>query len=230
MKMWQIRLEQHFSADDAPAVLTRDLVARFADSVRRAAEGTDVPASTLTRWIQRAIARDRLVPVKGGLYLNHFRRVQGQLADATPWLYLDGVVSLNTVLGDSGVLNNPSNTVTVVVPMDRGPPPRLGRQRTRVGTIHAFGLPRHILEAGVATDRLEAPNAYDHVRATPEKALIDWLYLGRSPRSRRTLPPSGDIDMAMLDHKRLRRLAKAAGVTDALMSWQSPGAAHPSVR
>jgi len=57
-----------------------------------------------------------------------------------------------------------------------------------------------------------------YCRATPERALLDWLYLGHSPVS--TLaPPPGDMDIDLLDRKRLNRLATcmtAAGPVDML--------------
>ncbi len=133
------------------------------------------------------------------------------LADAIAWFHTDAVVSLNTVLGDSGILNNPTTVVTAVVPIDRGrhPPARLGRKATLAGIVHFFGIPRHILQAGKPEDRLEAEEQYEHSRATPEKALVDWIYLGSSPRSRRTPPPRDDIGMELLDARRLRRLIVA---------------------
>lgn len=221
MKAWQARLEQLLSDDDAPAVLTRDTLARFARTARHPYEKQpEIPASTLTHWLKRAVQLGKLVPVKRGLYLNHYRPTPGQLADATPLLYRDAIVSLNTVLGEAGILNNPSHVVTAVVPVDKGhPPPHLGRQPTRAGVLHFFGVPRSLLEAGAAQDRLDPLTTPDHVRATPEKALVDWLYLASSPRSRRTMPPRDDIDLDRLDKRRLRRLANAAGVSKVLQAW-----------
>jgi hypothetical protein len=216
MKAWQARLEAELSRDEAPPVLNRDLLTRFAHT----ANGNAVPVSTLTHWLKRAMQRGLLAPVKRGLYLNCFRPVPGEAVDAAPWLYPDAVVSLNFVLGESGVLNNPSRVVTAIVPVDPGhPPARLGRQRTRAGVFHFFGMPRRILEAGKGEDRLELAGRFEHVRATPEKALVDWLYLARSPRSRRTPPPRGDIDLSLLNMPRLKRLAGAAGLDDTLAAW-----------
>ncbi|MDZ7749790.1 MAG: hypothetical protein U5K43_14080 [Halofilum sp. (in: g-proteobacteria)] len=113
------------------------------------------------------------------------------------------------------MLNNPVRTVTAVVPLDPGaPPPKLGRRDTRAGTFRFHGMPRRIVEAGAPDDRLEPEETWEHARATPEKALVDWLYLAASPRSRRTPPPRGDLDLDLLDAPRLHRLARAAGVTD----------------
>lgn len=229
MKPWQIKLEQMLAARDAPAVLTRALLEQFGATVPRDERGFHyIGASSWTYWIKGLVARGALQPVQRGLYLNRLRARPGTLADAVPWLQRDAVVSLNTVLGDAGVLNNPSRVVTAVVPINAGAPPpaRLGRRQTKAGTVHFYGMPRAVLEAGVPEDRLEDnPNA-DHVRATPEKALVDWLYLGASPRSRRPLPPRGDIDLEMLNEKRLARLANAAGVADVLANWRRAATDH----
>jgi hypothetical protein len=218
MIAWQSRLAGALADPGAPPVLPRDLLRRFARSAR---EGQAVPESTLTWWIRNAAATGQLQAVQRGLYLNRFRNPPGQLADAISFFHRDGVVSLNTVLGDVGVLNNPSRIVTAVVPIDAGfPAPKLGRRRSLAGTLHFYGMPRRILEAGTLADRLEPSRRFEHLRATPEKALLDWLYLGRSSRSRRTPPPPDDIDMDLLDQRRLRRLAKAAQLVDALARWR----------
>lgn len=218
MKPWQMALEAALGAEDAPAVLNRDLLARLSQTSRA---GAPVPVSSLTHWLKAARARGKLKPVVAGLYINRFRARPGSLEDAAHWLKVDAVLSLNTVLGDAGVLNNPSHTVTAVVPIDPGAPsPKLGRMPTRAGMLQFFGLPRRILEAGDREDRLGV--AMDHVRATPEKALLDWLYLGLSPRSRRTPPPRGDIDVTRLDRARLKRLARAMGLDEALAAWVAP--------
>jgi hypothetical protein len=217
MIAWQSRLASALAEPGAPPVLPRDLLRRFA----RSARGQAVPESTLTWWIRNAAATAQLQAVQRGLYLNRFRNPPGKLADAISFFHRDAVVSLSTVLGDAGVLNNPSRAVTAVVPIDIGfPAPKLGRHRSLAGTFHFHGMPRRILEAGTLADRLEPPERFEHPRATPEKALLDWLYLGRSSRSRRTLPPPDDIDMELLDQRRLRRLARAARLTDALAEWR----------
>lgn len=217
MKPWQLRLEEALRADAAPAVLSRDLLARMARSARG---GEDLPTSSLTHWIRAAARNGRLQPVVRGLYLNRWRTRPATLADAAAWLRADAVVSLNTALAEAGVLNNPTRIVTALVPLDAGaPPPRLGRQATHAGSFQFHGLPRRILQAGAPEDRLEPAGSFEHARATPEKALVDWLYLAASPRSTRHLPPRGDVDVALLKRSRLRALARAAGVTAQLDAW-----------
>lgn len=218
MSDWQKTLQRQLASDDAPPVLTRDLLKRYS---RSANDNQSVPASSLTYWKTSMIGEHKLQPVQRGLFLNSFRSRSGTLADACFWYYPDAVVSLNTVLGDSGVLNNPSTVVTAVVPIDRraSPPSRLGRRTTRAGKFHFFGMPRQILEAGEPEDRLDSTGVYEHLRATPEKALIDWLYLGLSSHSRRTAPPRTDIDVEALNKRRLKRLAKAMSLSSDLNAW-----------
>lgn len=209
MKPWQRNLESALSAPDAPAAFDRDLLARFAYSAR----GVCVPARTLSHWLRGAIERGRVSKVIRGVYLNRFRSVAGTPADAAHFLRRDAVVSLNTVLGDAGVLNNPSLTTTAVIPMIAGgDAPRTGRIKTAVGWFHFFAMPLDILQAGSTKDNIDS-DWHDHVRATPERALIDWLYLAASPYSKRTAPPVGDLDLDLLDRRRLARLAAATGVS-----------------
>ena len=219
MKAWHIRLEQTLSDADAPPVLTRDLLDRFARSARN---GKDVAKSTLSWWVRQTTAAGKLVLVQRGLYLNRYRTIPDKLADTVPLFHEDAVVSLNTVLGDAGVLNNPTNTITAVVPFDSGlPSPHLGRKLTKAGSLHFFGIPRHVLQAGKPNDRLEPEHRFEHARATPEKALIDWLYLAESPRSHRASPPRGDIDLTLLKLPRLRRLASDSGLLSKLSAWET---------
>jgi hypothetical protein len=218
MSKWQMPVEKQLASHDAPPVLTTDLLKRFSQAANN---NRSVAVSSLTYWKNTMVAEAKLQPVQRGLFLNRFRSKSGTLSDACFWYHPDAVVSLSTVLGDSGVLNNPSTVVTALVPIDRGanPPSRLGRKQTAAGIIHFFGVPRKILEAGEAEDRLDKTDLYEHLRATPEKALIDWIYLGRSPRSRRTMPPRSDIDIRMLNARRLNRLGKASGLDAALHNW-----------
>ncbi|MCA1798891.1 MAG: hypothetical protein LC632_05350 [Xanthomonadaceae bacterium] len=212
MKTWQIEVERWLSDTGAPGALDRGLVERVANRARNGS----IPASTLSHWIAGAVRRGKLQPVIRGVWLNGFRGAPGRLPDAAQLLRRDAVVSLNTVLGDCGALNNPSAIVTAIVPLDRGPvKPVVGRQQTAAGTFHFFAMPREVLEAGEDADRYD-PEVTDHVRATPERALVDWLYLAASTRSRRVAPNSGDLDMAFLDLRRLERLAKAVKVEDPL--------------
>ena len=67
-------------------------------------------------------------------------------------------------------------------------------------------------------DRLNVDVRY--ARATPEKALLDWIYLGASPRTKISGPPL-DLALDRLNLPRLKRLAKAMDVRAALDAYLS---------
>ncbi len=217
MIAWKQTLERRLSESGAPAALTLGALSRTA-AIARAAP---VPDTTLHAWIKDAIARDRLAPVLRGLYLNRFTWPAGRLADAVPHVRRDAVVSLHTALDEAGAYNNPPAGVTAIVPLDAGPTrPRVGRVDTAQGPIQLRAVPRRVLEAGAVEDRFDLDRGVAHPRATPEKALLDWLYLAKSPRSTLSPPAVHDVDLDVLDTARLARLAKLMGLRDTLELWR----------
>jgi hypothetical protein len=59
----------------------------------------------------------------------------------------------------------------------------------------------------------------EYRRATAEAALLHWLYLSDSPRSRMSVPPL-DLDLDSLDLKRLKRLATGMHLEANLKIWR----------
>ncbi|MGH8227086.1 MAG: hypothetical protein ACREU3_04135 [Steroidobacteraceae bacterium] len=217
MIAWKQALERQLSEPGAPAAITLGALSRAASIARE----TDVPDRTLHAWITDATARGRLAPVVRGLYLNRFTSPPGRLADAVPHVRRDAVVSLHTALDEAGAYNNPPHGATAVVPLDAGPTrPRVGKVTTAEGPIYVRAIPRRILEAGALEDRLDLDRGRAHPRATPEKALLDWLYLARSPRSTLSPPSLQDVEIDELNNARLRRLAKAMGLEQTLTQWR----------
>lgn len=217
MIAWKQALERQLSEPAAPAAITLGALSRAASIAR----GTYVPDRTLQAWIADTMARGRLAAVVRGLYLNRFTSPPGRLADAVPHVRRDAVVSLHTALDEAGAYNNPPHGVTAVVPLDVGPTrPRVGTVTTAQGPVYVRAVPRRILEAGALEDRLDLDRGRAHPRATPEKALLDWLYLARSPRSTLSPPSLHDVDTGELDKARLRRLAKAMGLEQTLTQWR----------
>lgn len=147
-----------------------------------------------------------------------------ELAEAAGWLRPGAVVSLQTVLGDSGVWNNFTDVATAVVPFSvGGTRPSLGVRRVQAGQFHFRGMPERVLLAGKETDRLsEAPG---YLRATPEAALLHWLYFAASPRSSMSQPPL-DVDLEDLSMARLQRLAKAMEIGSRFVDWLSVKRKH----
>ena len=197
---WSTRLELVLAEPSALRVLETASIIQLAKNVRQ-----DISKPSVERWIQQAVAANRLRRVVRGLFLNRLITPPPQLCEAAVWLRPGAVISLQTVLGDSGVWNNYTEWVTAVVPLSsRYATPSLGTVETGAGTFVFRGVPERVLETGAENDRLIA--GVDYRRATPEAALLHWLYLSGSPRSRMSTPPL-DLDLDALDLKRLKRLA-----------------------
>ena len=209
---WTTRLEIALADRVALRVLDKTSIVRLARDMQ-----PEVSEPTVERWIQEAVSVNRLQRVVRGLYLNRLINPPAQLSEAAVWLRPGAVISLQTVLGDAGVWNNFTDWVTAVVPLSRRyTTPSLGRLETAVGTFVFRGLPEAVLEAGREEDRLVSGTSYR--RATPEAALLHWLYLSNSPRSRMSEPPL-DMDQAMLSVQRLRRLSRAMRMSESLEKW-----------
>jgi hypothetical protein len=209
---WTTRLELALADSAALRVLDKTSIARMAEGVR-----PGVSAATVERWIQEAVSANRLQRVVRGLYLNRLVTPPAQLSEAAVWLRPAAIISLQTVLGDAGVWNHFTDWVTAVVPLSgRYTTPSLGQQETAAGVFVFRGLPEALLEAGREADRLESGVTYR--RATPEAALLHWLYLSNSPRSRMSPPPL-DVDWSALSMPRLSRLSVAMQLPDLLEKW-----------
>ncbi len=214
---WSTRLELVLAEPTALRVLDTASIIQVAKNVRR-----DISKPSVERWIQEAVAANRLQRVVRGLFLNRLIVPPPQICEAAVWLRPGAVISLQTVLGDSGVWNNYTDWVTAVVPLSsRYTTPSLGRVETQGGTFVFRGVPERVLETGAENDRLVT--GVDYRRATPEAALLHWLYLSGSSRSRMSPPPL-DLDLGELDLKRLKRLAAAMRLDTNLSSWRARNA------
>jgi hypothetical protein len=192
---------------EAPRVLTVPAIAAILADRRK------LPArNTVFRWIRLQTAAGALRPVTRGLYINQLASPQPTAADAAGFVRSAAIVSLQLVLGEAGVTNNYSDIVTCVLPQSRGHSPSVRAVRAERAEFRFHAMPARLLDsrAGELEDRMDMDFRYP--RATPEKALLDWIYLGASPRTRIAGPPL-DIDASRLDRPRLRRLAKAMGVS-----------------
>ena len=192
---------------------------------------TDIVISeaTFKRWVSSMREAGLLKTVRRGLYLNALAQPPVQPDEAAGHISRGAIVSLQKVLGDAGVLNNFTSRITCVLAL---PPektvggkasfgysqPSTGQVNTLAGIYTFQALPFDLIhKAGALDDCLEV---LPYQRATPEKAFLDWLYLGATSRSHMTLPPL-DLDFDRLDQARLQRLAEAMGVNRALKQWQT---------
>jgi hypothetical protein len=201
-----IQIKSTLLGADAPRVLTVPMIAAVL------ADRRTVPArNTVFKWIREQVGNGVLRPVTRGLYINQLASPRPAAAEAAAFVRGGAIVSLQTVLGGAGVTNNHSDIITCVLPQgpDQSPSVRPVRANRIEYRFHA--LPSRLLDfrAGELEDRMNLDVRYS--RATPEKALLDWIYLGASPRTKVSLPPP-DIDLGLLNTNRLERLAQASGL------------------
>jgi hypothetical protein len=190
--------------------------------------GQDVPISrpslqeALDEWTSLALV-DR---VRRGTYLNLRAYPTPTLAEAAPHIRAGAVISLQFVLGQAGVLNNPTAIVTAVVPLDT-------HVFNAVGTVKAegdrefqfYGMRARFVPAFAGAFAEDAYQPYaPTLTATPEKALLDWLYLAKTSPNWRA-PPAHDLDFDLLDADRLTRLATRMDLLEPLARLQGKGLA-----
>ncbi len=183
---------------DSPRVLNAYMVGRLLTG----------SSATKARKVAQASEAGLIIKVRAGLYMNSFSKPAVALAECAGWIRPGCVVSLQTVLGDAGILHNYTPDVFAVLGteiMTSG-----GSLRSHQGWFHFKRLSPRYQYAGRTEDRFDmAATTYE--RATPEKALMDWIALGKSPRSTMTPPPPMDIEFDDFDQGRLERLSRACG-------------------
>lgn len=167
--------------------------------------GIDLSLSAMVDALTEWQALGLVEKIRRGIYLNLRAHPRPMADEAAPFLRTGAVISLQRVLGQAGVLNNPTDWITCVLPVSAS---------RAVGTIetdrHVFqfaGMKDEMMPSATADWATDAYQPYAHVpTATPEKALLDWIYLSKaSPLWR--LPPRQDIEMDDLDSEKLARLA-----------------------
>lgn len=215
MKPWKLQAEARLLQGETPAVLTTGMLQMIA-----AGHGV-VAASrpTFQRWLAEMAQAQKLRPVIKGVYLNRMGHSDVSPAAAAQWVRSRSVVSLAWVLEQAGLTNNFGDTITCVIPTDPSwPNPQISDRKTRAGTFRFFAMPAHLVDerSGAPQDIRDA--RFDYPRTTPEKALLDWIYLGSSRRSRLTLP-APDLEVGALNQARLKRIAKRMGVQTQLGEW-----------
>ena len=210
-------LEKALLAFDAPHVVTtQDL-----EACLRVSAGARPSAATLTRWVRALTATGALQPVTRGVYLNRLAGPAVHPAEAAQYLRRGAVVSLAWVLERSGALNNFGDTVTCVLPQVPGmAPPKVGERDTTAGPFRFYAMPDRLTAAGSARIDDVQDLHYSYPRATPERALLDWIYLGASVRSRLPPPPL-DLQLRGMSQSRLARLAQAMGIAAQLRDWHA---------
>jgi len=215
MKDWKARAERSLMRAESPQVMTT--AALLALATAGLAEAPS-PA-TLARWVAGLVEAGKLREVIKGVYLNVLGHRDVSPAAAAFLVRSRSIVSLSWVLEQAGVTNNLGDTITCVIPTHPSwPNPNLAERVTRAGTYRFYAMPDQLARPAQARFDDVQDAHYTYARATPEKAFLDWVYLGSSPRSRLHAPPP-DLDMSLLDERRIRRLTKAMQVEDRLGTW-----------
>lgn len=207
---WQKSLFEALRQPASARTLSFAELARVADRVK---PGVNVKSVRL--FVGKAESSGLLKAVRRGLWLNMGVTPAPAPAEAVQRIRSGSVVSLQTVLGDAGVLNNFSSQVYAVVPIKENSNPSLGSIAAGGTIFHFRAIPEDIMNRGAPTDRLAM--AY-YPRATAEAALVHWMYLAKS-RSSSMTEPDTQCDVSVLNMDRLGRLAEAAGVKDETFDW-----------
>jgi hypothetical protein len=108
--------------------------------------------------------------------------------------------------------------VTRVLPHSKDHRPSVRPVKAERIEFRFHAMPARLLDehAGEIEDRIDLD--FKYLRATPEKALLDWIYLGASARTKIAGPPF-DIDAVRLKKARLQRLAKAMSLESQLKTY-----------
>ena len=189
---------------EAPRVLSASKLISFA----KERLGIDLPETT-ANYNLSSLTRDGLLknPTRG-VYLNMLADPQPTIQELAPHLRAGSVLSLQTVLGQSGVLNNPTPWVTCIVP--RSETSKIAGKMTVGGTVFSFSsMSRDAMCESAPEIALQPYTAIP--TATPEKALLDWLYLAKHSR-KWSEPPMFDIDIDMLDDIAMTKLSRMMGI------------------
>lgn len=180
------------------------------------------PADRTLREIVRLLCTTgQLERVRYGVYLNRQAKPAVSAMELAPWLREGAVVSLQRVLSQAGVLNNPTPEITCV--LDASLNRNVGVLDTALGTFSFHGLRPGLLPPPDADWAKDAFEPFTQVpMATPEKALLDWLALSQSQggKSRLRPPAPQDIEWDGLDRERLDRLAQQMGLAPVLEAFE----------
>lgn len=217
-KLWKLKAEERLLEPDSQFVFSKAALMGLA---RASAVGGEVPSdSTLNRWVREMLVSRKLIQVTKGLYLNRLGHRSQDAAEAAQWIRRGSVLSLSWVLERAGVLNNMGSTYTCIIPLEPSitQPQITSRDVPGIGTFRFYSMKADLVDeaAGKLEDVFDL--RFNYRRATPEKALLDWIYLGNSHRSR-LAPPPLDLDAGELSKSRLNRLAKGMGIIHLLDAW-----------
>lgn len=211
---WKFALMGGLAMPSARRIFTAAEFQRFVQVYRQGAS-----ASTARTVSDMLVSAGALRRVSSGVFLNRRAVPPVELTEVAAHIRSGAVISLHSVLGECGFLNNPSAIVIAVLPTSATKRPRLGEVKTSAGdTFRFYGLAEKFFPTTAQEhwEMLQPGRPCEMFR--PEAALIQWLHLAGMKRSTLTLPPV-DIDMDQLDQDLLGRLAERWGIGRQLNDW-----------
>jgi hypothetical protein len=197
----------------APRILTAATFLAFAKTIR-----PDVSSATSRLLVGYLIRAQALRRVTQGTYLNRRALPPAELYEAAPVIRTGAVLSLNSVLGELGVINNPSRIVTCILPTSKLKSPKLGELKTEAGMFRFYGLAQRFFPANAEDERelLQPGRPCTVFRA--EVAILQWLHLASLKRSTLGELPL-DVDLELLDLELLARLAERFDLREVWGRW-----------
>ena len=186
-----------------------------------------IPQRTFTQLLWEWAQAGVVDKINAHVYLNMHAQPRPRPDEAAQHLRPNAIVSTTRVLGDVGVLNNPTHFVTCVMPIE------LSRKSgTVAGPVHTFvfsAMPERLLPTeptDVLHELCVEPGFYR--RSTPEKAAVDLVYLAHQERSGITLPGPQDWDWSLLCTSRLTQIVEQLGL-QAVWNEHAPSIGAPLI-
>ena len=193
--------------------------AEFYEFVQRYRVGASV--TTARSLSEMLVSSGALRRVSSGIFLNRRSIPPTEITEAASHIRNGAVISLHSVLGEVGFLNNPPSVVFAVLPTSATKRPKLGEARTSAGDIFRFhGLAERFFPQNDQErfKMLQPGRPCEMFR--PEAALLHWLHLANMQRSSLWRPPF-DVDMSTLDLELLDRLAERWDLGGQLLQWRT---------
>lgn len=211
---WTARALEWLRSQEAPSAMTiADVRTACCIAAQQAVSYADVKHA-VKQWESTG----SLKKVRKGVWLNAEKKPAGALDDVLALARPGAVNSLHSVLGACGAHNNPSIMAFGVCPSDE-PPRELPGVSTRLGQMRFFSLPEAFFEEAGAGGPWRASSKRPSF--APEKALLDWIFLGRAESCSLPEPNPSDIDLDMLDLRKAATWAKQLRMGDKLATWLS---------
>jgi hypothetical protein len=208
LKTWRRKIVEQYAHPNGERVITFKDLFDVARSIK--ADLTSEKVSEFVDDFEGLLFRK----APNGLLVNVATFPPATLGEAVPHLIDQAIVSLHTVLGDKGILNNYTPDYVCVRPISLSPD--VVALQFESGQIDCFPVDDKILLIGEVEDRLDP--SYRYPRATPEAAIIHWFALGRVGAFSFSEPDT-QVDLEDVDMDRLQRIAAEAGLGEVISDW-----------